>query len=418
MAGTWSAAELRKDSFEFEWSVKKTQLDSGKVVTSPAYAKNGRSWCLQLQKDGSTYTLNLVLLSSTKFPVLACYSLTYHTGTRCRNKISESTIQIFKAENSYICKTVSESWICTTVRPWSNTRTSNSCGASLFHNLKIVCVLDVFDDNPVDHIIVPQDNPQADFSSLLDAGHFDVTLVAGEKELRAHKVVLSARSPIFAKMFEVDMKEKSTNKVKIDDIEPEILEKMLVNVYTGGSLRLSTAECKHIQAKLQLKRTVNEDGDAMQGSDDSYSSPPYIHHNGCEQQCFICEDSSEDDYEVYVDVDKERTKEASKLLYVSDKYQIEGLKEACEQTLSKRLSVTNVVDTLLLADKYSAKELRQKCILFIVDHQPAVSRTSEVLEMNEILKDLYQATIDKYCVSKTKISVASSETSTFKLKPT
>lgn len=52
-------------------------------------------------------------------------------------------------------------------------------------------------------------------------------------EFPAHKVILAARSPVFAKMFEHDMQESANNRVKIDDIQPNIFKEVLTYIYTG-----------------------------------------------------------------------------------------------------------------------------------------------------------------------------------------
>ena len=69
----------------------------------------------------------------------------------------------------------------------------------------------------------------------------DVKLVASLKEngssmpveFPAHKLILAARSPVFARMFEHSMLESTRNKVQVDDIHPDILKVMLIYMYTG-----------------------------------------------------------------------------------------------------------------------------------------------------------------------------------------
>ena len=68
-------------------------------------------------------------------------------------------------------------------------------------------------------------NIQEDFQTLLETGELsDVTLLVGEerKEIKTHKLVLSARSPVFSAMFQHQMAENRTNSVKIEDAEFEV----------------------------------------------------------------------------------------------------------------------------------------------------------------------------------------------------
>ena len=63
--------------------------------------------------------------------------------------------------------------------------------------------------------------------------HSDVSFTVDEKEFRAHKAILSARSPVFAAMFEhPEMKENQLNRVDIEDIKPEVFQILLRFIYT------------------------------------------------------------------------------------------------------------------------------------------------------------------------------------------
>lgn len=73
-----------------------------------------------------------------------------------------------------------------------------------------------------------------DYSDFLTNKNLcDVTFVIGDEKFSAHKLILSARSNIFAKMFEVEMLEKNTGEVKIPDIEPAVFKLLLDFIYTS-----------------------------------------------------------------------------------------------------------------------------------------------------------------------------------------
>ncbi|XP_035219038.1 speckle-type POZ protein-like [Stegodyphus dumicola] len=61
----------------------------------------------------------------------------------------------------------------------------------------------------------------------------DVKIVAGSETFLVHKIVLSARSPVFSKMFENEMVEAKSNTINIQDTEPSILNTMLCYMYTA-----------------------------------------------------------------------------------------------------------------------------------------------------------------------------------------
>ena len=76
------------------------------------------------------------------------------------------------------------------------------------------------------------------------------------KEFKAHKNILSARSPVFKAMFRHDTKEHKENRVQIADCNPDTVEEMLQFIYTGEAPRLK--EMAHslfvIADKYQLER--------------------------------------------------------------------------------------------------------------------------------------------------------------------
>ena len=59
-----------------------------------------------------------------------------------------------------------------------------------------------------------------------------------DEQIGGHAIILSARSPVFAAMFQHEMKESKTGRVTILDIRPEIFKKLLQFIYSG---QLSTA---------------------------------------------------------------------------------------------------------------------------------------------------------------------------------
>ena len=62
------------------------------------------------------------------------------------------------------------------------------------------------------------------------------------------------------------------------------------------------------------------------------------------------------------------------LFCIADKYEVCRLKEICAEAMCKNLSSSNVVSTLLLADKHA---LREAGIKFIASHASQVMATQE-----------------------------------------
>ena len=61
----------------------------------------------------------------------------------------------------------------------------------------------------------------------------DVIFDIRGREFPAHKIILAARSEVFAAMFQHPTTENLTNKIKIEDIEPDVFHELLRFIYTG-----------------------------------------------------------------------------------------------------------------------------------------------------------------------------------------
>ncbi len=78
----------------------------------------------------------------------------------------------------------------------------------------------------------------------------DVTLNVSGRNFKAHKDILSARSPVFAAMFDHPTKENLSDVVDIHDIEPEVFEEVLRYIYTNRvpSLRMEATAVELLAA--------------------------------------------------------------------------------------------------------------------------------------------------------------------------
>ena len=75
----------------------------------------------------------------------------------------------------------------------------------------------------------------------------DVIFNFGDRQFPAHKLILAARSEVFAAMFQDPAKENSTNQITIEDVEPEVFHELLRFVYTG---RVSLEKMESLAAGL------------------------------------------------------------------------------------------------------------------------------------------------------------------------
>ena len=61
----------------------------------------------------------------------------------------------------------------------------------------------------------------------------DVVLIAGNKRIPAHRLVLSAASDYFAAMFMNNVREANMEEVELKDVDPDALASLVQYTYTG-----------------------------------------------------------------------------------------------------------------------------------------------------------------------------------------
>jgi len=73
-----------------------------------------------------------------------------------------------------------------------------------------------------------------DFNSLFtnQQSNSDIGFIVAGQEIKAHKLILSARSPVFAAMFRSDLKKKVMDRIDLPDVSPDIFNEFLHFIYT------------------------------------------------------------------------------------------------------------------------------------------------------------------------------------------
>ena len=97
------------------------------------------------------------------------------------------------------------------------------------------------------------------------------------------------------------------------------------------------------------------------------------------------------------DLEREDVTEA--LLIAADKYQIDSLKLLCEESLSFKLKVENVVHLLTLAHHHSANKLLEVILKFIAVHKREVLFRNEWRDLMVRSPELFLKTVEKMVVS-------------------
>lgn len=109
------------------------------------------------------------------------------------------------------------------------------CKYTMVHDtLEIVCrVRELLSTTPT-AFPIPPCQLNHDLEAILnDQQYTDVTLIVEGQTIKAHKAVLSARSPVFAAMFSSEMLEQRQNQVIIPDMEFKVAQHLLQFIYAG-----------------------------------------------------------------------------------------------------------------------------------------------------------------------------------------
>ncbi len=108
-------------------------------------------------------------------------------------------------------------------------------------NKDITCTQPI---NRIDQMATPLEQL---FEEYEDMPFSDVTLSVHGRNFQAHKCILASSSKVFEAMFKHPTKEKMTNQVVIEDIQPEVFHQLLRFIYTG---RLTSATMETMAARL------------------------------------------------------------------------------------------------------------------------------------------------------------------------
>jgi speckle-type POZ protein len=170
-------------------------------------------------------------------------------------------------------------------------------------NLIIRCVLTVTKEHRTDAVTQPNLAEHL-LQMWKDTEGTDVTFSICGQLFRAHRCLLAARSPVFKAELFGPMKEKATQCIKIEDIEPQIFEALLHFIYTDSMI-----------------------------DDERFK--------------------------------EDKSARLQHLLVAADRYGVEKLRVICEGKLCESIDVETVATTLVLAEQHRFKDLHEACLEFM-----------------------------------------------------
>ena len=205
-------------------------------------------WCLKICPNENVSTGNrnqtqkyigvyLEKITDTEFPIEAYVVLNSLDSNGTTTKLAGSNNVIFKDEKC---------WGLTTFKAHSSLLYIIYGGENpKSESLTVVCDIKIKGSkvnvvtNGSTSIPSPEDITgiskfMEDMGNIFEAGKFtDVTIVCQDREFECHKAILAARSTVLEAMFSHNMKEERDSKVEIQDMDKDILRKMIVFMYSG-----------------------------------------------------------------------------------------------------------------------------------------------------------------------------------------
>ncbi|XP_015927688.2 protein maternal effect lethal 26 [Parasteatoda tepidariorum] len=215
----------KKLSF-FEWKFEKSDLGPGNVICSSNFNLGGAdAWFLELRRDFFD-TLYLYLCNSECVDIVIHYTIIL---SDCVDREIHSNVASIRSFG--------------TLRKADLLSSFKSLSSSTNYPVTITCVIKV--PNPVvsesaddisagDFLLDSLKELSCDFKKILEDGNStDISLDINGVVIRAHKIVLQARSPVFYNMFNHDTSEAAQNEVVIMDIAASTMKRLLAYLYSG-----------------------------------------------------------------------------------------------------------------------------------------------------------------------------------------
>ncbi|KAL6874011.1 hypothetical protein ACP4OV_014093 [Aristida adscensionis] len=182
----------------------------------------------------------------------------------------------------------------------------------------VECAITVITERPdaaTADALMPSSGLQHQLGELLRTGTgADVTLVVSGEPFAAHRAVLAARSPVFMAEFFGHMKERSSPRVEIKDMEAAVFRAMLRFVYTDTAPELDRE---------------GDDGDVF----------------------------------------------AQHLLAAAHRYGLDRLKLMCEDKLCDGAGVATAATILALAEQHGCSRLKARCVELVAGNLDGVMAT-------------------------------------------
>lgn len=251
-----SESTLQKFSTSFVWTIKdfSTIMTKDSGIKFPDFEfsaspdKECLNWKLELYPDNEFIAMALILVDFIKLSVTA--NLKYTLFDENHKETSYT-----KTSDDFIFSEFNNKLVITQLFDYGKYKSLQIVNKN--NEINILCELKILDfqNNPDSVEIIKRKFSEKivmDFTDMLsDESKSDVTLMTADGfKVPAHRLILSARSPVFADM----LKDNTQAYFKLN-IEKEILQEMLLFIYCGHSNRISELSQELLKAAVNYQIT-------------------------------------------------------------------------------------------------------------------------------------------------------------------
>ncbi|XP_076788952.1 TD and POZ domain-containing protein 3-like isoform X2 [Arvicanthis niloticus] len=250
-AKRWGSTETNVQKFRYKWTINNFSFCMGGIlrnITSPVFsveASDKVAFCLSVYPNGvddkskDYLSVYLVLVSCSERPVWAKFEFWIRNsqGKKYQCTKSPKVVSFLQYQHRGFKKFVLRDLIL-----------SNLDWLLPQDQLTLCCkvsIVGAFVSMPRQNMTLANKDSRNrltdDLGELWEKSQFtDCCLLVAGHEFRAHKAILAARSPVFRAMFQHEMKESLTNRVEIQDLDPQVFMEMMGFIYTGKVSQLQS----------------------------------------------------------------------------------------------------------------------------------------------------------------------------------
>ncbi|XP_050210368.1 BTB/POZ and MATH domain-containing protein 3 isoform X2 [Mercurialis annua] len=311
-------------------------MGAGKCISSDVFSVGGYDWAIYFYPDGknpedsSMYVSVFIALASEGTDVRALFELTLMDQSGNEKHKVHSHFDRALESGPYTLKYRGSMWgYKRFFRRTTLEKSDYIKDDCLIMNCTVGVVRSHLEGPKQYSISVPPSDMGKGFKDLLDSeAGCDVVFKVGDETIKAHKLILAARSPVFRAQFFGLVGDPNLDEVLVKEIEPSIFKVMLEFIYTD---------------KLPGVHQIT-------GTTSMCTSTNMVQH----------------------------------LLAAADLYNLDRLKLLCESKLCEELSAGSVATTLALAEQHQCSQLKAICLKFAAN--PANLGGGELIQSPHVMQ--------------------------------